>query len=197
MRPLFPRSVLFLLGVLFLSLNTPLLAQTSAQPQEKPLQIITLKDGTVLKGYLVGVVDDQYVIQTQHLGQVKIPVPELVSITTAAAALPVCPRRQFSGGSPLSGQMSGTAPLIQKIQQDLLSDPELSSNMQELANDEEIVNLLLDPNLVNALMSMDPQAIQNNPNTQKLLQSPKMQEIIMKVQQRMGVSSSGMEGNAP
>jgi hypothetical protein len=51
--------------------------------------------------------------------------------------------------------------------------------------DPEIRGVLSDPAFMSAVMSYDPKQIQQNEKTQYLLQNPKFQSLMKKVQKKM------------
>ena len=55
-----------------------------------------------------------------------------------------------------------------------------------ILQDPEIVNLLQDKSVMQDVMSMNPTSIQNNSSIQALMQNPKMQNILDKLNQKMG-----------
>jgi hypothetical protein len=149
---------------------------------------MTLKDGTVLRGFLKDVQGDSYVIQTQTIGQLTIPIVEVLSIT------PAMQRGQSQGQTSVLPSQSFEG-MVQDIQQDFLTDPAFVAEVETLAQDQEFVKLILDPNFISTLMSMDPVQIQSHPSVQKILQNPKMIELMQKIGQKMGINQ--LEGMTP
>lgn len=183
------KILIITISIFLLSAVSPSLSfsQTSQeQGTKKPIQTITLKDGTTLKGFLLDVTDDSYIIQTKHMGQVKIHVDDLISITTVKKPTPQIfqqknyPLMNSLGGQPSAGQ-------VNQLQQQLLSNPEIMNSLKELMEDAEVVNLLKDPSLQDDAFSMDPVKMQNNQSIQDLLKHPKMQEIINKAGQQLNI----------
>ena len=145
----------------------PVLAQTSlsdAEDTDKPAQSITLKDGTLIKGHLEKIEDDTYTIKTQHMGLINVQASDIDNISNSQNTAP-------STNTSYRGQ-------IQQMQQSILKNPQTMSAIQDLANDQEIVNLLKDPELLKVIMAMDPAAAKNNPKIQDLMNNPKMKSII-------------------
>lgn len=141
-------------------------------------QVITLKDGTVLKGQLIQVSQNAYIIETQNLGRVSVPVSELLSITTASASTPLTAPAASLGAA-------GGLPGFAGFQQELMSDPAFTAEVADLMKDPEILQLLTQPALLQDLMTMDPGQIQGNPAVQRLLENPQFQKIMAKVQEKM------------
>ncbi len=181
---------------LFLS-STVIYAQPAPQqtiPATKPLQTITLKDGTILKGHLIKVMNDTYVIQTEHMGDVQVNVGDLANITTGNTPLPSSSTPSVSAtpmaGNPSGSPMGGMTGPGSQLQQQLLADPEIQADIRELLKDPETMNLFMNGNLMQDALSMDPDKIKNNQNMQQLMQNPKMQDIIQKINQKIGGQNS-------
>jgi len=143
-------------------------------------KIITLKDGSVLKGNIVKMMDGQYTLATENLGEIKVPESDVLSIQSLEA---------ISSSQQLSNKgTSGTSPLkneVERLQGDILADPNLMNEVQTMIKDEEIKSLLSDPKLLDDVMSFDQDTIQNNKNIQQLLQNPKMKNLMNKIQEKI------------
>jgi hypothetical protein len=155
-----------------------------------PLQNITLRDGTVLKGQLIEVRGDLYVIQTNQLGLINVKAAEILGIAPATAAVTTpAELPQTMGAVPTTINPLSNSPQGQMAQQ-FLQDPEISATMQELMKDPEIMNLLKDPSIMAAALSGNPEQIQNNEGVKALMQNPKMQELMSKMAQKMHLPST-------
>jgi hypothetical protein len=160
----------FVIAFLFLSA-----AAVSSADQIQ--QVITLKDGSQIKGDLSGVENGVYTIKTPMIGDVA-------SITNGgvpAAALPPA-----DASNPSMDQQ------IAAGQEQLMSNPQSMAMIQEIAQDPEIMKALSDPSLVQAVTSHNYQAVQSNPEFQALMNTPKMQALLQKlsVQQQQQNTSS-------
>lgn len=162
-----------------------------AVPAPSLLQVLTLRDGSQIKGHLIEVDGDHYVFQSLQLGDIRVRASEVQSITTdrGMCALPAGPSPADPGS--LLGPSAANSPFyaqVREIQQQYFSDPKVMASLQELANDPEIVKILSDPQLLQAVFSMNPQQIMNDPQAQQLFQNPKIQSLIQQVGQQMNVS---------
>ncbi|MEW5894843.1 MAG: hypothetical protein AB1650_03640 [Candidatus Omnitrophota bacterium] len=172
---------------LFLMIFTLALSASLSFSQDKfkPVKIFSLSDGTTIKGALVGVreKDGAYVIETATMGTVAVQPQDVIQMKTD---------NMFSQG-PMTNTMATPSGLasdtMQKAQTLMMQDPDIQKSVQELMNDPEIVQMLQDPQLMQAILSMDPAAVQSNPKIQKLLENPLMAELIKKTGTKM------MEGN--
>lgn len=177
-------SIFFLLLYLF---STLVYAQSSGQQNtvaSPQLQTITLKDGTVLKGQLVKIVNDIYVIQTPSVGEVQVKVTDLASISNGG----ISPAQNLSataGNSLATTNAAERQGQVAQLQQQLLGDPELQSSIQALMKDPAIMDLLTNGNLIQDALSMDPEKAKSNQNIQKLMENPKMQDLMQKINQKI------------
>ena len=133
-------------------------------------QVITLKDGSQIKGELVGISNGVYTIKAPIIGEVHASAGDVVSITNGNA----------------TGQGTASVPnMDQRIaaeQKKLMSNPESMATLQQMVQDPQIMQALQDPALVQAVTNHDYQAVQSNPNVQKLMSNPKMQAILQQLQ---------------
>jgi len=156
-------------------------------------QVITLKDGSQIKGELVGIANGVYTINTPMLGDVHIDKAQVTSISDGSA--PVAQAAQTAPANVLQTPQApqANADLTQKIQAaqvQLMSNPDFIADMQKMAQDPEITQLLSDPALVQAVTSKNVNAMKNNPHAQQLMSNPKMKALIEKMQGSSSPSSS-------
>ena len=196
-RTLLPISLL----LLFLSPTTFLYAQptpkqTAAFANADSLQTITLKDGTVLKGHLIKIVDDIYVVETLRMGEVRVNVADLVNITTEGAG---SSQNSYpaSGNSAGMEKTSGPSSQVSQLTQQLLADPEVQSSVKDLMKDPEVLRILTSGNVLQDAMSMDPNKIQNNESIKKLMENQKIQEIMQKITPKLTGSNDLSPAAAP
>lgn len=159
-----------------------LLSFTISAFAQIPLQTITLKDGTSIKGHLSGVAKGSYTVDNATMGQIKIPAEQVISINaseaTSSASLTISANEK----------LSGTA--FNGLHSSMMQDPQIMNLIQEMIQDPSVAELLTDPVLMQDALTMDPQKIQNNPTVQKLMQNPKMQEILQAATQKMQASGT-------
>ena len=132
-------------------------------------KVITLKDGSQIKGELTGISGDIYTIKTPLMGDVKVDSTQVDSISAEGAVQP---------GMPSSADLSQK---MQTMQTELMSNPDVMSDIQQMMQDPEIVQIMSDPAFVQAITSKDLNAIQSNPHTQELMNNPKMRDLIEKI----------------
>ena len=164
------KKFLTLLIATFLLLSIrPVLADDS--------QVITLKDGSQIKGELVSVAGGIYTVRTPNIGEIKINSSQVVSISNGAAVAPppyAYPPQQAASDDGLNQK-------IQSAQSILMNSPEMMAQLQVMMQDPEMMTLLSDPSVTQAVMAHDVKAIQNNPKAQALMNNPKMKALMDKL----------------
>ena len=145
------------------------------------LKAFQLKDGSSLKGKLVSFGQGVYVVNTQAIGAVQLKEVDVVSIVDESVH-----GTAQNPQTTTANNQSAYATQMQQVQQKLMSDPQLTQQVQNLAQDPEMMQLLSDPQLIQEMTAVtnggDPQAIQQNPKVQQLMQNPKMQNLIGQLQ---------------
>ncbi len=168
----------YIFNLFMMILLTNLCLSVNASGQQN----LTLSDGSVIKGRLIDIEDGVYLIQTEALGELRIPESQVINISSQALPLNPSPlpsnnQTNFLSQLGLPSLNPGSLPL------NLLSDPQLMQDMQKLMQDPAMQQILFDPQIQQVLLSQDPEKIQSNPKIQQLLQNPVMQNIIQKIQQ--------------
>ena len=164
----------FIILVIFvLSINTAAFA-------DNPDQVITLRDGSQIKGQLVGINNGSYTIQVPVVGDVHASMADVVSVTNANAptlATQPTTNQQLINGPNYDQQIAAN-------QKQLMSDPQSMELLHQMMQDPETMKLLQDPSLIKAVTSRDYGSVQNNPSVQKLLNSPSMQAILQRLMEQ-------------
>lgn len=166
---------IFTLASVLLGFTAASFAQTT--------KTITLKDGSVLKGRVIQLKDDIYTLETSTLGRINIPESKILSIASPQS---LGPQHQ----PPNTGKSLQKAELknqVQQLQGSILTDPGLMAELQNMLNDENIKAMLSDPKLMSDVLSYDQEKIQQNSNVQRLMQNPKMRDLMNKVHQRIPI----------
>jgi len=167
-------KVIVFLTIFLFSISTISFADGTAQ-------VITLKDGSQIKGELAGIDNGIYTVKTPIIGDVHVAASDVASITNAAAA-PVAPLpTNLTSPTAASGEPSNLNQQIAAGQQQLMSNPQSMAIIQQMAQDPEIMQALQDPALVQAVTSHDYQAVQNNPKIQELMSNPKMKALLQQI----------------
>ena len=171
-------KIILLFAIFILSISTIGFA-------DQTQQVITLKDGSQIKGELAGIDNGVYTVKTPIIGDVHVAAGDVASITNAnaAAALPTAALPAASAPN-MDAQIAAS-------QKQLMSNPQSMATLQEMMQDPEIMQALQDPALVQAVTSHDYAAVQSNPGVQKLMGNPKMKALLQKLaaQQQQNTSS--------
>ncbi len=162
--------------ILCLSLCRELFAET--------IKTIKLKDGSILRGEVVGLKDQIYSIKTTYLGEVQVPDSEIISISSEEPTHAQPSQQNLSAGINLSSENTNLKEKVQELQGSVLSDEGVMADIANLAQDPEIMAILSDQNFVNDIMSYDPNKIGQNEKAQILMQNPKIKAMMEKVSQK-------------
>lgn len=153
-------KLLHFLFIILLGFPSPLHAQTA--------KVITLKDGSVLKGEVLKLDNGVYTVQTLNMGEIQIAEKEIVRIDAAPQTAPA---------DDIGAQ-------AQQVQTQILTDPELMQEVQNMLQDEKTVSILSDPQLMKDVLSRDPAKIEGNKDIQTLINNPHMQNLMEKINQK-------------
>ena len=152
-------------------------------------QVITLKDGSQIKGDLSGIVNGVYTIKTPIIGDVHVSANDVASITNNGVPVAGAPANNMPPGGNNAPVYQGTQPNLpanidQQIasgQQKLMSNPQSMAALQEMMQDPQIMQALQDPALVQAVTTHDYRALQNNPRLMELMNNPKMKALMQEL----------------
>ena len=140
-------------------------------------QVISLKDGSQIKGELVGIEKGVYSIKTSSMGLIKIESSKVVSVADASWAATTSSHGGVSS-APTGNAASEINQKISNTQAKILNDPQAMNAIKDMMEDPELMKLLTDPSIAQAAMSHDVKAIENNPKTHELMNNPKMQAFM-------------------
>ncbi len=165
-----------------------------------PLQIITLKDNSVVRARVSESIAGFYIAQSPTLGDMKIPVSQVISIQNEATTNPLprgeagSPRNNSSNPAAVQNSM-GASPtdalksaLASKVQ-GLVSTPAGMAAIQQFSQNQDLKAILSDPNVMNAIQSGNYEALMKSPAIKKLMDNPQTKDLIQSV---MGGASSQM-----
>lgn len=140
-------------------------------------KVLTLKDGSVIKGKVLQLSNGTYTIATSQFGNVEIPEDNILSI-----AVPNTNTKKNNSSSKQAQLKSQ----VQQLQGSILSNPQLMQNIQNMAQDKDVMRILSDQNVVNDVMSYDQDKLENNAKLQELMKNPKVQQIMNQIGQQIG-----------
>lgn len=160
----------------------------SASPLWAEAKFITLKDGSVIRGVPRELYDGYYTIETDLLGVVEIEESRVDSISSNDPGAANASAGQPSGSASPTAGVGFASPQLQaqmmQAQQQMLSDPQMMMELQKMAQDPELMELIADPQFMRDIMSQDPARVENNPKFEKLLKNPAMRRMMNMMQAR-------------
>jgi len=166
-------SLIFIFAITLISLNTNSFAEST--------KIIKLKDGSVLNGKVIEFYDGVYTFETSNLGNIKIPEADVLSISSPEA-YGISTQQTTTSKEAQKALLKNQ---VQQMQGSIMADQEIKADLQKLAEDDDIKAMLLDPNLLSDVMSFDQEKIQQSDAVQKLMKNPKIQQLMIDIQQKM------------
>lgn len=169
-----------------------ILSLTTLTFADQAEQVITLKDGSQIKGELAGIDNGIYTVKTPIIGDVHVAASDVASITNNNGTAASLPTNNVSPTSQSLGSVPNMDAQIAARQQALVSNPQSMAILKEMSQDPEIMQALQDPDVLQAVTTHDYQAIQNNPRIKELMSSPKMQALLQQLasqQQQQSPSS--------
>jgi len=183
---LYPRAaktVLCLLGAAVFLTPGPARAETPSAQTNGRAQIIRLKDGNILKGQLVAVDGKIYTIRTSSLGEIRVHMEDIESISRAGHA----------GQPPASASGHAAAPPLplNMLQEKMLNDPEVRACVDDIMADEQIMSLLENQDLIGTILQGNPQALMENEKIMVLMQNPKMMKLMSLLMAKMQAGGTG------
>lgn len=142
---------------------------------------IVLKDGSNIKGTVTKMENGVYTVVSDRLGEIQINDQDIANIQSGNN--PVLVSDTSSNSQNI--QSSNLKNQVQAMQGTILNDPEMMKDIMGLMDDPEIQTLLSDKTFISDVTSMDPNKIQGNDKMQSLMNNPKMQKLLEKVQSRL------------
>jgi len=160
-------------------------------------RVIALKDGSIIKGKVVQMANGVYTIRTENLGTIKVKSANILSIKSPA----LHSASQQNNTHHLNNTSNNTIRMVEKanlqkqvkeIQNSILQDPKVMTDIQKLLQNQEIMSLMSDKSILDDVMSYDPQRIGNNQKIKQLMENPEMKRLMdrLKIQVQGHGSSS-------
>jgi hypothetical protein len=162
--------------ILFLLFLGPLPAYAQSE------KVITLSDGSVIKGEVKSLVDGKYLVKSPSLGIIHIPEEDIQSISN--------PQLIPQNAQGISANPSALRLQTKGLERKLLSDPEILMDIQSIATDEEVLKMIADKNFLDAVMSMDEQRIMNNKTVQEFADNPRIRALMEKIKLKLNINET-------
>ncbi len=162
------KNIFLLSSFIFILLALPSSAETS--------KTFTLKDGATFQGHLSSVENGIYTVESPTLGNIKLKETDVVTITSSDQPV-VTP----SFNVPKPTDAASSQEQMQIMQAKITSDPAIMADIQALASNPRLMQVLANPALLTAV-AQGPQALQGNPEAEELLKDPDIQALVQKIQ---------------
>lgn len=134
-------------------------------------RVIELADGSRIRGEIVDIQGDVWVIRSGSLGDVRIESSRIRSVGQPGSATADVP----AAGSASSGSPQSEA--LGAIRSTISTDPGLMAQIMSLRDDPEVQAVLSDPEVMAAVRSLDFEALRNHPKFKALMNDPRIQSI--------------------
>jgi len=131
------------------------------------MRAIELTDGTVIAGEIVSLSNGVYTVKSVSLGTIQIGDSKIRAI-----------RAKGSRNSP--GAAGDEA---KSLQEKIMGNGEIMSIIQGLQSDQDLQEILRDPEIMKAVQAGDISALASNPKFIKLLDKKEIQQIRNKISQ--------------
>lgn len=132
------------------------------------VRIIELNDGSRLSASIIGYTDGVYTVESATLGRLQLPDTNIRSIHSPDDSA------QISGG----GVAAEADKQLERIQQRIMVNPGVVALVLSMRQDPAVVEILNDPELLQAIASGELERLQSDPRILRLENHPTIQEII-------------------
>ena len=156
---------------IFMLFVTLLLISFTNTSHAKTSKIISLKDGSQIVGQIIKFENGIYTIETATFGQIEINDSEIINISSKTQN----PQKNIANINGATGELDGQ---VQQLQGALMSNPSFINEIQQIAQDPEIIELISDPSLMNKLTNPDAETLKNDPKMKEIMANPKINKLI-------------------
>ena len=138
---------------------------------DNSLQVITLKDASVIRAHVAEMSGGFYLVKSPVLGEMKIPTAEVVSIQTDGAAQP----------SPAATGLDSLRSAVSAKVKDLVSSRDGMNAVMAFSQNPDLKAALNDPQVMQAIQNRDYNALMKSPTMKSLLDNPRTKELIQSI----------------
>ncbi len=128
---------------------------------------IELTDGTVIAGEIVSLSNGVYTVRSVSLGTLQIPESNIRTIRAKGSL----------------GSHGAAGDQVKSLQEKMTGDVEVMSIIQALQNDQDLKEVMRDPEILKAAKEGDISALMANPKFMKLLNKQAIGQIKNKISQ--------------
>lgn len=172
MRPLIV-AMLCVGGVTLAASSIP--APCHAQTATSGAVVVTLTDGSTLKGELLGAQADRLEVKSS-MGTLRIPLSRVASVARDIDGPPARGGAAAGAGSAGAGGAMGEA--IAGMRSQLTANPATLQKLMALSDDADIMALVLDPEVQRIIQSNDLDAAARSEKVKRLMAHPEIQAIV-------------------
>jgi hypothetical protein len=135
-------------------------------------RVIELVDGTQIRGAVVAYDSGVYTIDSEALGRLQLPDTKIRAIRSAPGrTAPGRPALELDTRQPPAGRFTD-------FEGRILSDPTILAMVMTLQQDPQVLTVLSDPLVMQAILAGDLNALQHNPKILALEGNPTIQQLI-------------------
>jgi hypothetical protein len=129
---------------------------------------IELTDGSVIEGEVVSLDNGTYTLNTDSIGKVKVEAAKIHKITTSEGS--DSPDASFPSTETIKMEVNRIGPKI-------AGNPEMTKDVSGLLSDPQFMEVMKDPEVINAARSQDIKTLMANPKFRELINNPKIKEL--------------------
>ena len=165
----------------------------------QPIQVIRLKDDSVIRGRVVELKDNVYRIQTETLGEVAVAADKVLVIANESEVYQPNPavtgapriregRSPRRGAAPPPPAVPSTPPpgsnlghqqdVVNNQVQSMMMNQNFLEKMMNFSANPDLEAVMDDPELMEAIQNQDYEKLMNNEKMQKLMESQGTQELL-------------------
>lgn len=155
------------------------------------LQVIRLKDNTVIRAQVTEEAGGFYLAKSPTLGDLKIPTDNVLSIKNDAPSGPnageSAPETNSAGMSspgpstPVQAGIDALRSTVSSKVQNLAATREGMAAIEQFSQNQDVKAILGDPATLKAIQSGDYNAVMKSPSMQKLMDNPQTKSLIKSV----------------
>lgn len=144
---------------------------------------IRLKDGSVIKGQVLGREGDKYRIMSTTLGLLAVKESDVASMEEKKAEdeLPAPPANLMESSQ------------AQQIQGALMNNPQTMQTIQDLSQNKDVMDVVSDPQVKDAIARQDIEYLRNNEKFQKFMNNPSVKGIVQNATQAVESTQQGAD----
>ena len=161
---------------------------------DSALQVITLKDSSVIRAQVTEMSGGFYLVNSPVLGQIKIPTAEVVAIRNEGAAVQSAAgtdatssaKAEAAQPSPGSVNLESLRSSLSSKVQNLVSTRDGMNAVMNFSNNPDVKAVINDPQVMQAIQNGDYNALMKSPAMKTLIDNPQTQSLIQSIMQPQG-----------